>query len=274
MYAAVPTTAASLTCAITASRISLVHTEDLDFSIELINLEQRLHDHFGRPLTSLTLRMRDTLHGTVARIDGDSPVGSECICRAFQAFTVTERINAVEALTLIQQLEEPLKRHLEAFYLDMEQEIATAIQHAREAAKPVKAPVMAPPPPPPLLPEIPPLPEPPVPAATAPKPSATAEINTDFDPVGALRMLILARRSQNHGGAGGLDPSLAAALAERIEAWLDERLQSGAGLGDALGTTELGRLLPPDRAAAVEVVEVVFSHAANSAELQIGRAHV
>ena len=69
----------------------------------------------------------------------------------------------------------------------------------------------------------------------------------------ALRLAALARRETAPAPAGCVAPGLASALVERIEAWLVERQKFG-GVPAALGASELGALLSPAQAVAVEVV--------------------
>lgn len=86
---------------LTASRISLVHDSDLDYSIELMNLDQRLRDHCVRELSALHLRMRTLLADTDRALQDESPVGSESVCRALRALKEAERLSPAEGLKLL-----------------------------------------------------------------------------------------------------------------------------------------------------------------------------
>jgi hypothetical protein len=92
---------------LTASRMNLVHDNETDYSIALINLDQRLHDYCGRDLAALHMRMRMQLVGTPLVLQDESPLGTESVCRALRGLKEAERLSATEALGLLQQLEEP-----------------------------------------------------------------------------------------------------------------------------------------------------------------------
>lgn len=228
---------------LTASRMNLVHDNEADYSIALINLDQRLHDYCGRDLAALHMRMRMQLVGTPVVLQDESPLGTESVCRALRGLKEAERLSATEAQGLLQQLEEPLRRHLSGFYRAFEHELANEGLGARVRGRPQHV-------------------EPDPDASEAPD-SPAARVKLGIHPVDALRLSVLAR----HKGkpqpqpAGGLDRSLASALIDRIEAWLGERQQYGAGVPVSLGASELGALLSPVKAAAVEVVETICGYA-------------
>jgi hypothetical protein len=231
----------------TASRISLVHDEDLDYSIELMNLDQRLRDHCVRELSAVHLRMRTLLAGTDTELEDESPVGAESVCRALRALKEAERLSPAEALTLLAQLEEPLQRHLGRYYRDLEHQLADAgiASHYRAA----------------------PTPNPTLSIAEDWAESAAARRSLPIHPLDALRLAALARREAMPQNAVNLDPGLASALLERIEAWLGERQQYGEGVPASLGASELSALLAPSKAAAVEVVEAVCAYASANPRL-------
>lgn len=231
---------------LTASHISLVHDDDMDYSVELMNLDQRLRDACERELASLHLRMRMLMAGTDAVLQKESPVGSESVCRALRALKETERLSAQEAMVLLKRLEEPLQRHLCVFYRELEHHLADAGVDSRyRVATPSRSSL--------------------VPGSERTG-KAEASRNLQMNPVDALRLSVLARR-ETMPGTTHLDPTLAAALLERVEAWLGERQHYGSGVPQSLGTSELGGLLAPASAVAVEVVETVFAYLAAAAFL-------
>ncbi|MBS0352740.1 MAG: DUF1631 family protein [Proteobacteria bacterium] len=224
---------------LTASSISLVHDDDMDYSVELMNLDQRLRDGCERELAALHLRMRILLSGTDAVLHKESPVGTESVCRALRALKEAERLSAAEAMMILERLEEPLQRHLCAFYRDLERDLAAAgVNSSYRIVTPSRS-------------------------ALGPGNERADEVAAPLpiDPVDALRLSVLARRDMAPGVAH-LDPTLASALLERIEAWLSERQNYGNGVPQSLGTSELGALLAPAKAASVEVVETVFNYVA------------
>lgn len=223
---------------LTASRISLVHDQDLDYSVELMNLDQRLNTFCERELSALNIRIRPLLSG----VDGVSPealpLGTEAVCRALRALKDREGLNPVEALKLIPLLEPALGRHLCAFYRALEQRLATAgVEPIRRRAVVRQSEA---------------------PAWTS---SPAARSSLPIHPVESLRLAVMARRQEMRGGRSSLDAGLAAVLIDRVEAWLGERQRSGDGAAESLGTSELGALLSPSRAVAVEVVEAVCDYA-------------
>lgn len=231
---------------LTASHISLIHDDDMDYSVELLNLDQRLRDRCERELAALHMRMRMLLLGTDMVLQKESPVGSESVCRALRALKDAERLSAQEATMFIRQLEEPLQRHLCVFYRELEHYLAEAgIDSRYRVATPSRS-------------------------SLGPGNELAEAVpsgrNLPLHPVDALRLSVLARREMMPG-AGNLDPTLAAALLERVEAWLGERQNFGSGVPASLGASELGALLAPAKAAAVEVVETVFTHIAASPSL-------
>lgn len=231
----------------TASRISLVHDEDLDYSIELMNLDQRLRDHCIRELSAVHLRMRTLLAGSGTELQEESPVGTESVCRALRALKEAERLSPAEALTLLAQLEEPLRRHLAAYYRDLDHQLANAGVESHHRTSPTPNPTLS--------------------IAEDWAESAAARSSLPIHPLDALRLAALARREAVPQAAGNLDPGLASALLERIEAWLGERQQYGEGVPASLGASELSALLTPSKAAAVEVVEALCAYASANPRL-------
>ena len=231
---------------LTASHISLVHDDDMDYSVELMNLDQRLRDRCERELAALHLRMRILMAGTDAVLQKESPVGTESVCRALRALKEHEHLSAQEAMVLLKRLEEPLQRHLCVFYRELEHDLAEAGVDSRYR---IVAPARS---------------------SLGPGSERAEEVESPrslaIHPVDALRLSVLARRDMAPGVAH-LDPTLASALLERIEAWLGERQNYGSGVPQSLGTSELGALLAPAKAAAVEVVETVLTYVAASPSL-------
>lgn len=231
----------------TASRISLVHDEDLDYSIELMNLDQRLRDHCVRELSAVHLRMRTLLAGSGTELQDESPIGTESVCRALRALKEAERLSPAEALKLLAQLEEPLQRHLGSYYRDLEHQLADSGVESHYRASSTPNPTLS--------------------LAEDWAASAAARSSLPIHPLDALRLAALARREAMPQAAVNLDPGLASALLERIEAWLGERQQYGEGVPASLGASELSALLAPSKAAAVEVVEALCAYASANPRL-------
>ena len=86
-----------------------------------------------------------------------------------------------------------------------------------------------------------------------------------MDPVASLRLAVLAR-CEGAGAPRSMDASLAAALVERVDAWLVERQRYGEGVPASVGGSELGALLAPPRAAAVEIIASALKQVTGSAK--------
>lgn len=221
--------------------INLVRDDESDYSIALINLDQRLQDFCGRDLSVLHLRMRHQLAEDGVELREESPLGTASVCRALRALKEAERLNPAEALRLLGQLEEPLRRHLCRFYRALEHSFADEA-HARRRPRDDDAEVY-----------------------WTDTPAARASL--PIHPVDALRLAVLAQRENMPAPAASRDPGQGSALIERIEAWLAERQNSGSGVPASLGASELGALLSPSKAAAVEVIETVCTRGAGSPAL-------
>ena len=217
--------------------INLVRDDDSDYSIALINLDRRLQDFCGRDLSVLHLRMRHQLAEDGVELSEESPLGTASVCRALRALKESERLKPAEALRLLGQLEDPLRRHLGRFYSELEHSFADEAQ-ARRSPPDDDAEVY-----------------------WTDTPAARASL--PIHPVDALRLAVLAQRENMLAPAASRDP----ALIERIEAWLVERQNSGSGVSVSLGASKLGALLSPSKAAAVEVVETVCQRGAESPAL-------
>lgn len=232
---------------LTASRISLVHDQDMDLAVELMNLEQRLRSFCGRELAALHLRMKEVFEALGLSLGNELPLGPEAVCRALRALRDRERLKADEALQLIEQLEPALCSHLCSFYRTLEHHLAGPAAPAARPPAVVRQPVVQ--------------------EAWIDGPAARSSL--PIDPLASLRLSVLARREATTGGAAGMDAGLASVLVERVEAWLGERQQYGEGVPASLGGSELGALLAPNQAVAVEVIETVCNHAARAVDLPV-----
>lgn len=100
---------------LTASRISLIHEEDLDFSIELTELARHLHDRLEAELIPLSQRMRIILSQTEV-IPEQLPQGPETACEALRALAGAAGLETEARMKLLERLREPLAQHLGALY--------------------------------------------------------------------------------------------------------------------------------------------------------------
>ena len=228
---------------LTASRISLIHQEDLDYSIELINLEQRIHDHVHREMTLADRRLHELLIELNLTRGEDSPFGSEVACLALRALTERERINPVEALDFARQIEAPLKIQLIELYRDVDHTLAGVPSYGQKSGRA------------------------PAPRPGTPDGQVLSIGDGGHDPVDGLRWAVISRAGDGLSETDGQDRAALKAVVDRIEAWMDHERQNGEWAHDELSTSELVQLLPPPRVAALAVVEAVFAHALTRADL-------
>lgn len=231
--------------------INLVRSDESDYSIGLINLDRRLQEFCGRELAALHLRLRLQLLDGGIELHEESPLGTATVCRALRMLKEIEKLSPTQALQLLLRLESPLGRRLSRFYRDFEHDLADeALAIRGRETRGLLAPIRH---------------------TTDDEEEWTdtpaARASLPIDPVDALRLASLARRDSEQSRAAGVDPALAPTLVERVEAWLIERQRSGAGVPTALGASELGALLGPAQAVAVEVVETICNRAETDADL-------
>ena len=230
--------------------INLVRSDESDYSIALINLDRRLQERCGRELAALHLRLRLQLIEGGIQLTEESPLGTATVCRALRVLKEVEKLSPSQALQLLQRLEQPIGDRLSRFYREMEHELAdealavrgqvtrglfALIRHGADEEE-----------------------------EWTDTPAARASL--PIDPVDALRLASMAQHEAAPAQTGSVDPGLASALVERIEAWLVERQKFG-GVPAALGASELGALLSPVQAVAVEVVETVCNRAETDPDL-------
>lgn len=227
---------------LTASRISLVHEEDLEFTIRLTDFARRLRDRCEGPLGKLHLRFMTLLLQTDAAAE-QMPAGPETVCCGLRGLSDGLQMTPAERLAMLERIEAPLAHRFGMLYTRLnqlldEQGIAPYAMMRAET-----------------------------PPARQPAPERAAAGNTGSaatpQPVGALGELqraLLARMPAAPSSPMALDPGLSAALLDRVLGWLGEQQNSGGGSTQRLGASELGGLLAPPTRAAVEAIERVFEY--------------
>lgn len=103
---------------LTASRISLVHEHDLEFTLELTALARRLRDYCGGELSRLHLRYM-TLLGQSDAAAEQTPVGPETVCRALRALSDAAGFDPEQRLQFLERCGEPLAHALRATYREL-----------------------------------------------------------------------------------------------------------------------------------------------------------
>lgn len=103
---------------LTASRISLVHEHDLEFTLELTALARRLRERCGAELVRLHQRYMTLLHQRDAAAE-QTPVGPEAVCSALRALSNAAGFDAEQRLRFLERCAEPLGHTLHALYREL-----------------------------------------------------------------------------------------------------------------------------------------------------------
>lgn len=231
------------TRALTASRISLVHEDDLTFTLELSELARVLRDRCGSELASLHSSYARLL--PIADIAPDRlPIGPETVCQSLRALADAACMSSEQRMQLLEDVAAPLAEGLRQLYGQLN---ATLVEAGVQAYRPPPAKEV----------------HQPVPGAPAPNPPAAPPP----DPAAALQQQLAAQRPTASGAAAtALDPTLAAAILGQVRTWLAQRQQSHQG-EVRLSGSGLVPLLPAAVAGAVETVEQIFSLLATHPDL-------
>lgn len=103
---------------LTASRISLVHEHDLEFTLELTALARRLRDYCRIELSRLHGRYMMLL-GQRDAAEEQTPVGPETVCRALRALADAAGFDPAQRLQFLERCGEPLARTLRTTYREL-----------------------------------------------------------------------------------------------------------------------------------------------------------
>lgn len=241
---------------VTASRISLVHPEDMDLTVELINLAHDLTDACERELPRLQQLFMRLLAQSSAVVD-QLPVGPDAVCVALRALCDEGELVGEARLSVPKRIEPVLAENLRQLYLQLTSDLRDA-GLAPQPLTPTASDTRA--------------------AAPEGRPSQGyggaeqvalhAARELDGPPLGRLQESLRRDRAQagssSVGSSGApLDPGLLAAILERVFLWLNERQQEAAALsyGDPVlkpELGELGQLLPATNGAALDAVDLSF----------------
>ncbi|MDQ7988857.1 MAG: DUF1631 family protein [Candidatus Dactylopiibacterium sp.] len=252
---------------VTASRISLVHPDDMDLTVSLINLTHALADACERELPRLQLLFMRLLEQNSAVVD-QLPVGPNAISIALRGLCDSGEIVPELRLSLPGLLQPRLIEALRTLYTDLTRLLeqrgitpASLTRSAQEAdARSAAHDVFG---------------------GTAPEghgagyagpgQQSLSEARGMDGPIGRLR----ARRLQHQGGvaapagpaaAAPADPALRAAIMERVLDWLGTRQRAfEAGVQTPLG--ELRALLPAESFALLETIDLSFDALVHDARL-------
>lgn len=222
---------------LTASRISLVHEDDLEFSIRLSDLAQQLRDRCEQQLGQLSLRFMSLL-GQEDAADEQLAPGPETVCAGIRALGENVSFDQDGRIGFLQSIRPILAGRLPPFY--------TALNGKLEAA------------------------------GVAPKnllrASSSERPGRAFETVASRTGGTPATASG--GGSGALEPMLAGALRDRMLAWLEEQLQSGNQSGGGapqiarqLGNSDLAPLLSPEVREGISSVEAALKRISEARQI-------
>ena len=110
---------------VTASRISLVHPEDMDLTVELINLAHDLADACERELPRLHLLFMRLLGQDNSVLD-QLPVGPDAVCAALRALCDEGELTGELRLDVPDRLKPTLVPILRQFYTELTTELEAA----------------------------------------------------------------------------------------------------------------------------------------------------
>ncbi|HEX5127470.1 MAG TPA: DUF1631 family protein [Rhodocyclaceae bacterium] len=216
---------------LTASRISLVHEEDLEFSIRLSDLARNLRSLTEQDLSPLHMRFIRLLDQQDVS-DEQTPVGPDAACAGLRALVDAADMMPDQRLNLLMRAEAPLGAALKSLYKKLNERFEAAgvasTMNLRQRQQ-------------------------------GPREAASG---------GALQQLQqrLVGGSTNIPGSnidGALDPNLGAALREQIMAWLIEQQAARAGRPaegplQGLGGSGIAALLSPAGRASLEALGRLF----------------
>ncbi|MBT0962194.1 DUF1631 family protein [Denitromonas iodatirespirans] len=212
---------------LTASRISLIHEDDLAYTIDLSDLARRLREACAPSLVRVHLRLLTVL-GQSDLEPEMSPLAPETACEALRALADAADLSAEARERLLVRAEQPLRQALTGLYATLDTLLAAAGV----------------------------TPPPPRPSTAATPPRRTGGSN-DGGGLGSLRHSLAGPTATPTASAPAVDPRRLAEAIERLEARL-----VGTTPGDAhelrLGLREIAGLLTPDRALAIEIVDALF----------------
>lgn len=215
---------------LTASRISLVHEEDLSLTLALAGLKRQVRDTCGHELVELTLRFQ-TLLGRADMTPEQCPLGPDGIGPAVQRLIDLLGFEVEQQLKLIERMSKPLALGWQRLCESLNAMFAT------EGIEP--RPLVAA-------------------RETGVSHASRAVAGNRTDGHGLQAVLQRQRTLVDPSEAQTIDPSLAAAIQERVLAWLSDRQREDGGATARLAGSGLAPLLPTATAAALEAVELVF----------------
>ena len=217
---------------LTSSRITLVDDAELEFGLELEHFTRDVKEATEAGLAQLHLRYLTLLESDDGNIS-ETPVGPETVCTALSALVEAHVLSPAERISLLDSWREDLIAELKAFYRELDQKLAAADIKPKALKAVTKAS---------------PLP------ATAPTSSQT-EASMELD---ALRHALSARGAPPASVGPGQSNVDAGAVLAQLREWMLANARQSDDAPLALLSSDLFRMLAPDTATGVEMIERIF----------------
>lgn len=232
---------------LTASSISLVHEDELSFSLELSTFVRKLREAC-MPQLGVLHRLYLVLLDQKDMPIEQCPVGPDAVARALRALIEAVGLDAEQRQMLLERSLAALGTRLQTLYA----ELIRMFEEVGVAPRPLGF------------------------GSAVRGPQETAAGFSQVRPIpqegtggglAALQERLRKKRQSAAPDAVAIDPELAGAIRERVLSWLAQRQASSDAGAARFAGSELAPLLPAGTAAAVEAVEQVFSAIARFADL-------
>lgn len=256
---------------VTASRISLVHPEDMDLTVDLINLSHALTDACERELPRLHLLFMRLLDQHNA-VQDQLPVGPEAVCIALRGLCDSGELPPDLRQNLPRLAQPHLIEALRLFYADITRQLSDTGLEPASLTRSGQAPA-------PTRPHgvgedvfANPVSHAPTGNGHGYAGAGEAEVlesgHTLDGPLGRLQSRLLRKQAPAQGSAPApaLDPALLEAIMERVFIWLTER-QQAAQTAETTNLAELRPLLPAPSNAAIDAIGMAFDVLASDTRL-------
>lgn len=245
---------------ITASRISLVHPEDMDLTVEMINLSHDLTDACERELPRLHLLFMSLL-GQDSSVVDQLPVGPEAVCITLRAVCDSGELSGEARIDFPSRVKQAMIICLRSLYGHLTEilqseglEPFSLVHHSAEQTSAYSSPE-----------RLPGYGQGYDNGTAAPAAAPVLTLPASAEPLDRLQNTLLRRHSRGSSPVTqpALDPDLLNSIMERVLLWINERQQAAAALDYGVPQTnpnfsELGGLLPAEKNATIDAISITL----------------